>query len=134
MDFYTTDVGFFQDLFSTSIAEKDDSSARQAFEDFSELMRRYPDSKYAPDARQRMIFLRNRLADYEVHVAKYYMTREAYLSAANRAKYVVEHYPRTPAVANALDIMVTAYEILELDELAQKAKKVLQYNFPDYKS
>ena len=97
-------------------------------------MRRYPDSKYAPDARQRMIFLRNRLADYEVHVAKYYMTREAYLSAANRAKYVVEHYPRTPAVANALDIMVTAYEILELDELAQKAKKVLQYNFPDYKS
>ena len=131
---FNGETGFFLNLFSADIAERDASSARQSFEDFAELMRRYPDSKYAPDARQRMIFLRNRLAEYELHVAKYYMTREAYLSAANRAKYVVEHYPRTPSVASALDIMVTAYEILQLDELAEKAKKVLEHNFPDYKS
>jgi len=131
---FSTEIGFFQELFSAKLSQRDASSARKAFEDFSELVRRYPDSKYVPDARQRMIFLRNRLAEYEIHVAKYYMTREAYLSAANRAKYVVEHYPRTPSVAKALDIMVTAYEILELNELAEKARLVLQHNYPDYKS
>jgi len=129
---FNSEVGFFQEMFAAKLSERDASSARQAFEDFAELMRRYPDSRYAPDARQRMIFLRNRLAEYEIHVARYYMTREAYLGAANRAKYVVEHYPRTPSVANALDIMVTAYEILELNELADKAKRVLQHNYPNY--
>ncbi len=131
---FNSEVGFFSEMFSAKLSQRDASSARQAFEDFSELVRRYPDSHYIPDARQRMIYLRNRLAEYEIHVSQYYMTREAYLAAANRAKYVVEHYPRTPSVAKALDIMVTAYEILELDELADKAKKVLQYNYPDYKS
>ncbi len=131
---FTSEIGFFQELFSAKLSNRDASSARKAFEDFSELVRRYPESRYVPDARQRMIFLRNRLAEYEIHVAKYYMTREAYLSAANRAKYVVEHYPKTPSVAKALDIMVTAYEILELNELADKARQVLIHNYPDYKS
>lgn len=128
---FNSEVGFFQEIFSAKLSERDASSARQAFEDFAELLRRFPDSSYAADARQRMIFLRNRLAEYEIHVARYYMEREAYLAAANRAKYVVEHYPKTPAVQNALEIMVTAYEILELDELASKAKEVLKTNFPN---
>ncbi len=131
---FVSEVGFFQEMFSAKLSQRDASSARQAFEDFSELVRRFPDSHYIADARQRMIFLRNRLAEYEIHVAKYYMTREAYLAAANRAKYVVEHYPKTPSVAKALDIMVTAYEILELSELADKARQVLEYNYPDYQS
>jgi len=131
---FNSEVGFFQELFSAKLSQRDASSARQAFEDFSELMRRFPESRYSADARQRMIFLRNRLAEYEIHVARYYMTRESYLAAANRAKYVVEHYPRTPSVAIALDIMVTCYEILELNELASKAKTVLKYNYPDFKS
>ncbi|MCP4270865.1 MAG: outer membrane protein assembly factor BamD [Gammaproteobacteria bacterium] len=131
---FVSEVGFFQELFSAKLSQRDASSARQAFEDFSELVRRFPDSHYIADARQRMIFLRNRLAEYEIHVAKYYMTREAYLAAANRAKYVVEHYPKTPSVAKALDIMVTAYEILELSDLADKARQVLEYNYPDYQS
>ena len=131
---FVSEVGFFQEMFSAKLSQRDASSARQAFEDFSELVRRYPDSRYITDARQRMIFLRNRLAEYEIHVAKYYMTREAYLAAANRAKYVVEHYPKTSSVAKALDIMVTAYEILELGDLADKARQVLQHNYPDYQS
>jgi len=131
---FSSEIGFFQELFSAKLSQRDASSARQAFEDFSELVRRFPDSRYVPDSRQRMIFLRNRLAEYEIHVAKYYMTREAYLAAANRAKYVVEHYPKTPSVAKALDIMVTAYKILELNDLADKAQQVLELNYPDYKS
>ena len=131
---FSAEVGYFQEVLSAKLHERDASSARQAFEDFAELLRRFPESKYATDARQRMIYLRNRLADYELHVARYYMQREAYLAAANRAKYVVEHYPKTPAVANALDIMVTAYKILELDELSNQAKRVLETNFPNYKS
>ncbi len=131
---FVSEVGFFQEMFSAKLSQRDASRARQAFEDFSELVRRFPDSHYIADARQRMIFLRNRLAEYEIHVAKYYMTREAYLAAANRAKYVVEHYPKTPSVAKALDIMVTAYEILELSDLADKARQVLEYNYPDYQS
>jgi outer membrane protein assembly factor BamD len=129
---FSADIGYFQELMAAKLSERDAASARRAFEDFAELLRRFPESKYAADARQRMIYLRNRLADYELHVARYYMQREAYLAAANRAKYVVEHYPKTPAVANALNIMVTAYEILELDELAEKARVVLKTNYPDY--
>ncbi len=131
---FVSEVGFFQEMFSAKLSQRDASSARQAFEDFSELVRRFPDSQYIADARQRMIFLRNRLAEYEIHVSKYYMKREAYLAAANRAKYVVEHYPKTSSVAKALDIMVTAYEILELSDLADKARQVLKYNYPDYQS
>jgi len=129
---FNSEVGFFQEIFSAKLSQRDASTARQAFEDFAELMRRYPESQYAPDARQRMIFLRNRLAEYEIHVARYYMSREAFLAAANRAKYVVEHYPKTPVVADALSIMVTAYEILELDELADKTKQILKFNYPDF--
>jgi len=131
---FNSEVGFFQEVFAAKLSERDASSARTAFEDFAELMRRYPESNYAADARQRMIFLRNRLADYEIHVARYYMTRDAYLAAANRAKYVVEHYPKTPAVADALNIMASAYDILELTDLAADARTVLKHNFPDYES
>lgn len=130
---FNSEIGFFQEFFAAKLSERDASNARLAFEDFAELMRRFPDSQFAPDARQRMIYLRNRLAEYEIHVARYYMSRDAFLAAANRAKYVVEHYPRTPSVANALTIMMTAYKILELDEQASSARKVLEHNYPDFK-
>jgi outer membrane protein assembly factor BamD len=111
--------------------ERDPGAARDAFNDFATLVRGYPQSKYAKDARQRMLFLRNNLAMYEVHVADYYMRRRAYVAAANRAKYVVEHYQRTPAVPRALAIMVGAYENLGLEELATDARRVMELNYPD---
>ncbi len=129
---FSAEIGFFQEAFSAKLEERDAATARQSFRDFSELVKRFPASAYSPDARKRMIYLRNRLAQYEIHVAQYYMKRKAYLAAANRAKYVIEHYPKSSENANALAIMVSAYDILGLDTLAEKSRRTLLLNFPNY--
>ncbi|WP_444998287.1 outer membrane protein assembly factor BamD [Aliikangiella sp. IMCC44359] len=129
---FSSETGFSKDLFSAPLAERDASTARQAFDDFAELIRLFPNSKYARDAQKRMLFLRNRLAEYELHVANYYMKREAYQAAASRAKYVVDHYPKTPSVPYALQMLVVAYDLLELPELAENSRRVLLLNFPDF--
>lgn len=113
-------------------SERDPGAAVQAFNDFAELTRRFPNSRYAEDAAQRMLYLKNTLAMHEVHVANYYMKRGAYVAAANRGQYVVENYQRTPAVPDALMIMVKAYRILGLDELSRDAMRVLELNYPDH--
>ena len=113
-------------------SQRDQSSAMTSFRSFSELVEKYPQSEYAEDARKRMVFLRNRLAAHEVHVADYYMERGAYVAAANRARYVVETYPRTPAVPDALVLMAKAYKILEMDTLSNDAVRVLELNYPDH--
>lgn len=124
--------GFFDRFLPIDESQRDPGSALQAFQDFSELVRRFPDSKYSADARQRMLYLRNNLAMHEVHVADWYMRRGAYLAAANRAKYVIENFPRAPAVPEALVLMVKAYRTLELDDLAEDALRVLNLNHPDH--
>ena len=130
---FSSETGFGKEIFSAPLSERDASSARKSFDDFAELLRLYPNSKYAKDARQRMIYLRNRLADYELHVAKYYMQRNAYLAAANRAKYVVDHYPKTQAVPRALEMMMISYNLLDLPQLAENSRRVLLLNYPEYK-
>ncbi len=112
--------------------QRDPGAARSSFDDFSVLVRKYPESKYAADARQRMLYLRNNLAEYEIHVARYYMKREAYLAASNRAKYVVENYQKTTAVPKALIVMTKAYQAIGLDELSKDAMRVLEKNYPNY--
>jgi len=112
-------------------AERDTFSMRQAYDDFSQLVQQFPYSKYTHDAAQRMVYLRNNMAEYEIHVADYYMRRSAYVAAANRGKYVVENYQRTPAVEQALVVMVRAYRKLGLDELANNSMRVLKLNYPD---
>jgi outer membrane protein assembly factor BamD len=87
---------------------------------------------YARDAAQRMIYLRNNMAEYELHVAGYYIRRKAYVAAANRGKYVIENFQRTPAVPSALVIMVRAYRLLGADTLADDAMKVLRLNYPGH--
>ena len=114
-------------------SERDTFTMRQAYDDFSQLVRRYPDSNYTKDAAQRVIYLRNNMAEYEVHVADYYMRRSAFVAATNRSKYVVENFQRTPAVEGALVIMVRAYQQLKVPELADSAMRVLQLNYPDNK-
>ena len=94
-------------------------------------MRRYPDSRYAPDARQRLIYLKNNLSAYEMEVAKYYLRRNAYVAAATRARFVLETYQNTPETAMALQILHKAYTGLEMPELANDAMRVLTLNFPD---
>ena len=113
-------------------SEHDTGALRDAFVAFGELTRRFPNSVYSADAEQRMVYLRNMLARHEIHVANYYMKRQAYVAASNRAKYVIENYQRTPAVADALVIMVQAYTELELFELAAQSLRVLRLNYPDH--
>ncbi len=107
---------------------------KQAFDYFEELAKRFPNSKYTNDAKQRMVALRNHLAAYEVHSADYYMRRGAYLSAANRAKFVLETYPQTPAIPDALIVMIKAYQALEIDDLAASALEVLKLNYPEHEA
>ena len=111
---------------------RDPNSASQAFRDFEELVHQYPDSRYASNARQRMVYLKNTVAQHEIHVARYYMRRHAYVAAANRARHVVERFQGTPAVPEALIIMATAYKVLDLDDLSEDALRVLELNFPNH--
>ncbi|CRI64028.1 Competence lipoprotein comL precursor [Thiocapsa sp. KS1] len=125
---YNRSVGFLDRYVPTDASQRDPGSALDAFVDFSALVERFPDSRYAEDARQRMLYLRNNLAKHEVNVARYYMRRGAYLAAANRANYVIERFQRTSAVESALEILVDAYTALDKPELAADAKRVLQVN------
>ena len=115
-------------------ADRDPSSARESFKYFAELVKKFPDSKYRADAIERMKFQRNTLADHELKIAHYYMKRGAYVAAVNRAKYVVENYPQTPAVPKALMLLTQAYSELKMEDLANDANRVLQHNFPNFKS
>ena len=128
---YNKGIGFIDRFLPTDTSQRDPSSAREAYENFAELLRRFPESKYIPDARQRMIALKNNLAMHEIHVARYYLQRKAYIAAANRASEVVAKYQRTPAVPFALQIMQEAYTKLEMTKLADDAARVYELNYPD---
>ncbi|MDS4021166.1 MAG: outer membrane protein assembly factor BamD [Candidatus Competibacter sp.] len=117
-------------LAPTDRAKTDTNTARQSYNDFSELVRKFPDSKYAEDARQRMLFLHTSLAAYEVNVADFYLRRGAYVAAVNRSKYVLETYARTPASARALSIMTQAYVKMGMPQLAADSLRVLERNYP----
>jgi len=116
-------------LFHVDLTQRPPSTARKAFSAFRTVVEQYPKSEYAHDAEQRMLYLRNRLASYEVHVARYYLKRGAYVAAAQRAKGAVENFDGAPAVKEALQIMVEAYDRLNLKELADKARTVYQLNY-----
>lgn len=121
---------FLERPFDLDLAQRDQKSLRDSFRDFSELTQRFPTSRYAEDARQRMIFLRNALARDEMDAARFYLQKGAYAAAANRAKYVVQHYDRTPSVPDALKVMAQAYDHLGMPKLAADARRVLELNFP----
>ena len=130
LTYYEQNKSLLTRIFPERVSSRDQSLARTSFDGFSELVRRYPQSRYVPDARQRMVHLRNNLAVYEVTVADYYIRRKAYIAAVNRAKYVIENYPGTPASNEALVVLSKAYEKLELDELEQDARRILTLNDP----
>jgi len=113
-------------------SQRDSGAVRDAFNDFSALVQRFPESKYSEDARQRMLYLKNLLAQHEVHVADYYMRRGAYVAASGRARYVVENYQGAPAVPAALVVMAKAYKLMDLDDLSDDAMRVLEMNYPDH--
>ena len=115
-----------------SEARRDQGYNLQSFDDFSELSRRFPDSAYAADARQRMIYLRNVLAQYEINVAEFYLRTKAYIAAADRSQYVIEHYQQSPQTGDALAILTRSYLALDQNELAEQTRQVLAMNYPDH--
>ena len=123
--------GILSFIDSPDMTERDSKGTREAFEAFKELVTRFPDSKYAEDARLRMRYLVNSLAQYEVHVARYYMKRGAYVAAANRAQFAVKNYPQAPALEEAVFIMVKAYDALGMTDLRDASDRVMRKNFPE---
>lgn len=118
-------------LFTPDMSDRDPKGAREAFASLKELVTRFPQSKYAEDAKLRMRYLVNSLASFEVHVARYYMKRGAYVAAANRAQYAITTYPQAPAIEEAVVILVRAYDALGLTDLRDGAERVMRANFPD---
>ncbi len=125
---FTRGKGFMDKIFTRDISLHDNKSMHDALHSFSTLVERYPDSRYAMDAYQHMLYLRNKLAEAELHAAHYYIKRKAWLAAAKRGQYVLETYPTTPASREALSIMVHAYKQLGLTNLANDAQLVLDTN------
>lgn len=128
---FNEDQGLMGYISHQDMTERDPRGARESFEALRALITRFPDSKYSDDARLRMAYLVNALARLEVHVARYYMKRGAYVAAINRAQYAVKSYPDVPATEEALFIMVRAYDLLGMDDLRDDAERVMRKNFPE---
>jgi outer membrane protein assembly factor BamD len=120
---------FLERWFKADLSQRPPIDARQSFQAFQTLLQRFPTSEYAADSRQRMIFLRNRLANYEVYVADYYLKRGAYVGAINRSKFAIENYDGAPQIRRALQIMAESYKAMGMNELAAGSEKVLHENF-----
>ena len=129
---FTDDAGLFSRYFQSDLFKREIIMAQRSFDELADFISRYPNSKYVPHAKQRMIYLRNLLAEHEIYVANFYMKRGAHLAAIGRAKYVIEHLPNTPQTPYAISILVEAYEILGYPELKDVNLKILNSNFPEF--
>ena len=127
---FNDNLGLLGSITQQDLTERDPKALRDAFDAFRELATRYPESRYTPDAVVRLKYLVNAMAAHEVHVARYYLRRGAYVAAANRAEIVIKQYQQAPAVRDALQVMVDAYDGLSLTGLRDDAKRVLDTNFP----
>ena len=119
----------FDGLASQDPAKRDPEAARRSFQYFNELATRFPDSKYSTDAVERMRYLKNNLARHELYAAQHYMERNAYVAAANRAKYIIENFQQTPVIPDALLLLADAYDYLQLHDLATDARRVYTHNY-----
>ncbi|MFO1406830.1 MAG: outer membrane protein assembly factor BamD [Steroidobacteraceae bacterium] len=130
LSYFETGGGWLEGVLHADIRKRPPHEARKSLQAFQILVQTYPRSPYAADARQRMVFLRNKLADYELAVAEYYVQRQAYVAAVNRARAVIENYDGSPAAIQALGIMADCYRKLGIEELAVVADQVRQANVP----
>lgn len=130
---FNEDLGILGYLGGQDMTERDPKAARDAFDAFKELATRFPESKYTADAIARMNYLVNALASHEVHVARYYLKRGAYVASVNRVQYSLKTYPQAPANEEGLAIMVAAYDALGMPQLRDDAKRILEKNFPESK-
>lgn len=128
---FNDQYGMLSTLTSPDMSDRDPRSTRESFNAFKEVVARFPDSRYAADAAARMRYLVNALASHEVHVARYYMKRGAFLAAANRAQYAIQHYSQAPALEEAVFVLVLAYDRLGMNDLRDAADRVMRNNFPE---
>ena len=128
---FNDQASILSQLATPDMSDRDPKSSRDSFAAFKEVVTRYPESKYVADSALRMRYLVNALASHEVHVARYYMKRGAYLAAANRAQYAIQHYPETPALEEAVFVLVLSYDRLGMNDLRDAADRVMRSNFPD---
>jgi outer membrane protein assembly factor BamD len=127
---FNDNLGLFGAIARQDLSERDQKAAKESFESFRELATRFPDSRYTPDARSRMTYIVNSLAQYEVHVARYYFSRGAHVAAINRAQQALSDYPEAPALEEALFIMVQSYDALGMTQLRDDARRVMTANYP----
>jgi outer membrane protein assembly factor BamD len=127
---FNDDLGILSFIANQDVTERDPKATRDSFDAFKELATQFPESKYTPDAIIRMKYLVNALAQYDLHVAKYYLRRQAYLAAANRAQSAIKEYPDAPAIEEALVVLIKAYDNMGMIELRDDAKRVFEKNFP----
>lgn len=127
---FNDDLGFLSGIAQQDLSERDQRAAKESYDAFRDLVTRFPDSKYSIDARQRMNYVVNSLAQYEVHVARYYYRRGAYLAAVNRAQIALSDYPNTPALEEALYILYRSYDGLGMEQLRDDAKRIFDANYP----
>ncbi len=127
---FKEDLGPLARIVKQDLADRDPKAARESFEGFKELVNRFPESRYAPDSRERMAYLVEALARHEINVARYYLNRGAHLAAANRAQDAIKRFPTSPIQKEALDIIIEAYDRMGMNELRDDARRVLTKNFP----
>jgi outer membrane protein assembly factor BamD len=127
---FNDNLGILGSFARQDLSERDQGAAKESFEAFKELASRFPDSRYTPDARARMTYIVNSLAQYEVHVARYYFSRQAYVAAIARAQTAVTDYDAVPALEEALYIMTLSYDALGLNQLRDDTRRVLEKNYP----
>jgi outer membrane protein assembly factor BamD len=130
---FNDNMGLLSVLARQDLSERDQRASRDSYQAFKQLVDRFPNSRYSPDSRLRMDYIVNTLAAYEVHVARYYLNRGAYLAAANRAQQAVADFQESPSTEEALSILVRSYDKLELPTLRDAADRVLRTNFPNSK-
>ena len=128
---FNDDLGLFSSIIQQDMTERDQKAAKESFEAFKELRSRFPQSVYAEDAGQRMNYIVSALAQYEVHVARYYFSRGAYVAAINRAQTAIADFREVPAQEEALYIIYKSYDLLGMEQLRDDAKRVLDTNYPD---
>ena len=128
---FNDDLGWFSFITRQNLSERDQKAAKESFESFKELVARFPTSRYTPDARLRMTYIVNSLAEYEVHVARYYYKRGAYLAAINRAQAALADYREVPALEEALFILFKSYDALGMTQLRDDSRRVLETNYPN---
>lgn len=128
---FNDNLGILSTLSRQDLSERDQQASREAYQSFRQLVEQFPQSRYAADAKARMDYIVNSLAEYELHVARYYFRRSAFVAASNRAQQVLVEFAQTPATEEALFIMLASYDQLGLDQLKGDTQRVLEKNFPD---